>query len=100
VRDGAFHGRGYDYVIQLGDGLLLTGVFDRRRFDRGAAVDLFIHPAGTLVFADEEEREAPTLVAEAVVRSAAPETIAQARPSAPGASGRPVAITLRDNEEN
>jgi iron(III) transport system ATP-binding protein len=100
VRDGAFHGRGYDYVIELGDGLHLTGIFDRRRFDRGAAVDLFIHPAGTLVFADEEDRVAPTLAAEAVVRSAAPETIAQARPSVPGASGRPAGIAIGDNEEN
>ena len=100
MRDGAFHGRGYDYVIELGDGLHLTGIFDRRRFDRGAAVDLFIHPAGTLVFADEEDRVAPTLAAEAVVRSAAPETIAQARPSVPGASGRPAGIAIGDNEEN
>lgn len=81
IRDGAFHGRGYDYVVELGQGLQLTGVFDRRRFDRGDAVDLFVHPGGTLVFADDEERGAPRLSGEAVVRVAGTETIAFGRPA-------------------
>ena len=96
VRDGAFHGRGYDYVIELGDSLHLTGVFDRRRFDRGAVVDIFVHPAGTLVFADEEERRPPALRGEAVVHHAAQDRPAPARPS----PDSPVTITAVENEEN
>jgi iron(III) transport system ATP-binding protein len=78
VRDGAFHGRGYDYVIELGEGLQLLGVFDRRRFGRGHAVDLYVDPAGSLVFADDEDREQPALSADAVVRIAGAEALSYA----------------------
>ncbi len=96
VRDGAFHGRGYDYVIELGDGLQLTGVFDRRRFDRGSVVDIFVHAAGTLVFPDEEPRDAPALRAESVVRVAAGGGAALARPPAP--PGRSSRVTIGSSE--
>ncbi len=72
VRDCAFHGRGYDYVIEIGPGLQLTGVFDRRRFARGEVVDLFIHPAGSLVFSHDGGAAAPPVAPEAVVRAARP----------------------------
>ncbi|MCL2417706.1 MAG: ABC transporter ATP-binding protein [Conexibacteraceae bacterium] len=72
VRDSAFHGRGYDYVIELGEGLQLTGVFDRRHFNRGDVVELFVKPEGSLVFADDEERGAPLLSGDAVVRAVPP----------------------------
>ncbi len=99
VRDSAFHGRGYDYVIELGEKLHLTGVFDRRRFDRGAVVDIFVHPAGSLAFADDEERGEPTLRGEAVVRTAAAEAVAQAQPTSHREPTSPAAITVTENEE-
>jgi iron(III) transport system ATP-binding protein len=100
VRDSAFHGRGYDYVIELGDGLQLAGVFDRRHFDRGSVVDLFIHPAGTLVFADDEPRGTPALRGDAVIRTATAETVAQAQMSGRGADQRPVTIAVTHTEES
>lgn len=70
VRDGAFHGRGYDYVIEVGDGLQLTGVFDRRRFDRGTVVEVFVQATGTLVFPDERLSTDPPVAVDAVLRPA------------------------------
>jgi iron(III) transport system ATP-binding protein len=73
IRDSAFQGRGYHYAIELGPGLSLTGIFDRRRFDRGTVVDLYVDPAGSLVFAEDAEGDrvrAPALSPEAVVRLA------------------------------
>jgi iron(III) transport system ATP-binding protein len=67
VRDGAYHGRGYFYVLRAGDGLEFTGVFDRRRFERGDHVDIYIDPAGALVFAADATAPAPPLAADAIV---------------------------------
>ena len=66
VRDGAYHGRGYDYVLELGNGLELSGVFDRRRFARGETVGLHIDPAQALAFAEDAAVNAPPLSAEAL----------------------------------
>lgn len=99
VRDGAFHGRGYDYVIELGDDLRLTGVFDRRRFDRGTVVDIFVQPAGTLVFAEDEDPGAPSLRAEAVVAGAGSGETSPAGAAQAVATRRPVTISVTDNEE-
>ncbi len=75
ILDGAFHGRGYDYAVEIGEGVQLMGVFDRRRFDRGSVVDMFVHQGGTLVFPDDGEREAPSLAADAVVTAADPSAL-------------------------
>jgi iron(III) transport system ATP-binding protein len=66
VRDGAYHGRGYDYVLELGNGLELTGVFDRRRFVRGETVGLHVDAARALAFGDDASVNAPPLSAEAL----------------------------------
>ncbi len=66
VGEGAFHGRGYYYMLELGDGLQLTGVFDRRRFDRGSVVELYLDPAGCLVFAEDGEQPVAPLAASAL----------------------------------
>ena len=95
VRDGAFHGRGYDYVIEIGQSLQLTGVFDRRRFDRGDVVDLFVQPSATLVFTDEEPPAAPALAADAVVRGVS----AHGALPAAGSARTPVTISLNENLE-
>ncbi len=75
VRAGAFQGRGYDYVVEVGRDLLLTGVFDRRRFARGESVDLFVDAKQSLVFADPEPIDAPLVAAEAVIRVACGEAL-------------------------
>ncbi|HET9105372.1 MAG TPA: ABC transporter ATP-binding protein [Solirubrobacteraceae bacterium] len=60
IRDGAYHGRGYDYVLDLGHGVELVGIFDRRHFRRGETVGLYIDPARVLAFsADASVRVAP-----------------------------------------
>ncbi|HET8979044.1 MAG TPA: ABC transporter ATP-binding protein [Solirubrobacteraceae bacterium] len=70
VRDSAYHGRGYDYVLELGNGLELTGVFDRRRFTRGETVGVHLAAEQALVFAQDAALNAPPLAAEALARSA------------------------------
>jgi iron(III) transport system ATP-binding protein len=67
VRDGAYQGRGYFYVLELGNGVEFTGIFDRRRFDRGQHADIYIDPAGALVFAADATAPSPPLAAEAVI---------------------------------
>jgi len=67
VRDGAYHGRGYDYVLELGQGADLAGVFSTRRLARGETVGVRIDPAGALVFADDATVNTPPLAPEALV---------------------------------
>ena len=67
VRDGAYHGRGYFYVLEAGAGVDFTGVFDRRRFARGESVDIYIDPAGALVYATDARTPARPLDADAVL---------------------------------
>jgi iron(III) transport system ATP-binding protein len=66
VRDGAYHGRGYDYVLELGSGIELGGVYHRRRFARGETVGMVIQSSGALVFPADAALPAPLLAAEAV----------------------------------
>jgi len=100
VRDVAYHGRGYDYVVAIGEHLELTGVFDRRRFDRGAVVELYITPTAALVFPDKETAEEATgapVAAEAVL-----DRCAAMQPSEQGeatASSAPVSIATEDPNE-
>ncbi len=89
VRDSAFHGRGYDYVIEIGRELSLTGVFDRRRLARGDHVDLFVNPGGSLAFPEPDQEGAPALAAEAVVRMAREEALRDA--AVPGHGVPPLA---------
>ncbi|MGI8903586.1 MAG: ABC transporter ATP-binding protein [Solirubrobacteraceae bacterium] len=86
VRDGAYHGRGYDYALELGDDLQLTGVFDRRRFARGEVVGLRIDPARALVYAADAAVNAPPLAAGALPRPG---------PTSEGERVRPESATLR-----
>ena len=61
VRDVAYCGRGYEYVIELGAGVELTGVFDARRLRRGERCGVMLDPQGCLVFGQEEAAAPQTL---------------------------------------
>jgi iron(III) transport system ATP-binding protein len=50
VVDSAFRGRGYDHVVRLPDGLLLSEIFAASSHGRNAAVGLHIDPDGCLTF--------------------------------------------------
>ncbi len=54
VKDVAYCGRGYEYVIELGSGVELTGVFDARRLRRGERCEVELDPQGCLAFGQEE----------------------------------------------
>ncbi len=69
VGDGAYHGRGYDYVLELGPRVTLTGLFDRRRLTRGETVGLHIDPDGALAFEADARINAAPLSVEALLRS-------------------------------
>lgn len=69
VRDVAYCGRGYEYVVELGAGVELTGVFDTRRLQRGERCALRLDPEGCLAFA-QEEPSAPKLLPAAAMPSA------------------------------
>jgi iron(III) transport system ATP-binding protein len=81
VRDGAYHGRGYDYVLELGDGLELTGIFDRRRHERGTTVGLYVDPERALAFADDASINAPRLDAATSPQWTGPERTTGASPT-------------------
>jgi hypothetical protein len=49
VRDVAYRGRGYEHVVECRYGVL-TGVFDTRSWERGAACAVVIDPDGCLAF--------------------------------------------------
>ena len=59
VRDAAFHGRGYDHAVALGEEVTLTGIFDRRRFAVDNNAGLRIDPREALVFAADPRTPAP-----------------------------------------
>ena len=50
VLDSAFRGRGYDHVVRLPDGVVLSEIFDTRSHRRGDTVGLRIDPDGCLTF--------------------------------------------------
>jgi iron(III) transport system ATP-binding protein len=50
VLDSAFRGRGYDHVVRLPDGVVLSEIFDTRSHRRGETVGLRIDPDGCLTF--------------------------------------------------
>lgn len=52
VRDVAFCGRGYEHLVELGDGSRLSGVFDGARWERGSAVGVTLSTDDCLVFAE------------------------------------------------
>ncbi len=54
VRDVAYCGRGYEYVLELGSGVELTGLFDARRLQRGERCGIVLDPEGCLVFGQQE----------------------------------------------
>ncbi|HEV3033807.1 MAG TPA: ABC transporter ATP-binding protein [Solirubrobacteraceae bacterium] len=51
VLDSAFRGRGYDHVVRLPDGAVLSEIFASHSHQRGQAVGLRIDPDGCLTFA-------------------------------------------------
>ncbi len=51
VVDSAFRGRGYDHVVRLPDGAVLSEIFASHSHQRGQAVGLRIDPNGCLTFA-------------------------------------------------
>ncbi len=54
VRDVAFCGRGYEHLIQLSDGTLLSSIFSEQRWDRGEHVAVALSPSGCLVFPTQD----------------------------------------------
>ena len=56
VRDVAFSARGYEHVVRLGTGELLTGILAVERWERGEPVAVRLDPRGCLVFANRELR--------------------------------------------
>jgi len=50
ILDVAFTGRGYEHVVELGDGKLLRKVFSSTRFERDGTVRVCIDPQASLVF--------------------------------------------------
>jgi iron(III) transport system ATP-binding protein len=50
IRDVAFRGRGYDYVVEVGSGLKLAGLSHRRRHGRGDQVGLHLDPLGCFAY--------------------------------------------------
>jgi iron(III) transport system ATP-binding protein len=50
VLDSAFRGRGYDHVVRLPDGALLSEIFAAHSHSRGHPVGLRVDPEGCLVF--------------------------------------------------
>jgi len=72
VRERAYQGRGYDYVLALGERLELCGVFDHRRFERGDRVGLRLDPSRTLAFAEEAATRSPALGAAALAAASGP----------------------------
>jgi iron(III) transport system ATP-binding protein len=89
VRDGAYHGRGYDYVLELGRGAELAGVFSTRRLARGETVGVRIDPAGALVFTDDATVNVAPLAPEALVPRV------ESPGSAPGAPGKVTATEFQ-----
>ncbi|WP_249009906.1 ABC transporter ATP-binding protein [Conexibacter sp. DBS9H8] len=67
VRDGAYQGRGYVYVLEAGAGVSFTGIFDRRSFPRGTEVDVYIDPGTALVFGEDPHTPSPPLAGAAVL---------------------------------
>ncbi|MHB8659942.1 MAG: ABC transporter ATP-binding protein [Solirubrobacteraceae bacterium] len=80
VRDSAYHGRGYDYVLELSRGADLAGVFSTRRLTRGETVGVRIDPAGALLFGDDASVNTPPLAPEALVPRAEWSGLARSMP--------------------
>lgn len=49
IRDVAFNGRGYEHVVHVGDGAVLTKVFSSERFDRESNVRVSFEPSSCFV---------------------------------------------------
>ncbi|MGI8430399.1 MAG: ABC transporter ATP-binding protein [Solirubrobacteraceae bacterium] len=82
IRDVAFRGRGYDYVVALGSGLELAGLFHTRQHARGDHVGLHIDPVGCFAYpADPTARDQAPLAEENL-------PLRGRDPSAPHAGGR------------
>lgn len=65
ILDAAFHARGYDYMVELSAEVKISGVFDRRRFDRGTVVELYLDPAGCMAYHVAAENRPPQSGAQA-----------------------------------
>ncbi|TJZ99620.1 ABC transporter ATP-binding protein [Actinacidiphila oryziradicis] len=50
VRDVAYRGHGYDHLVELADGTLLTGVFAEQRRRRGEEVRVRLDPGGSFAY--------------------------------------------------
>lgn len=64
IRDVAFRGRGYDYVVGLGSEFELAGLFHRRRYARGDHVGLHIDPVGCFAYPADPAARDPGPLAE------------------------------------
>lgn len=57
VSDVAFRGIGYEHVVQVSDGHVLSGIFSERRHSRGTAVLLSFDPDGCILFPEKSGDE-------------------------------------------
>ena len=64
IRDVAFRGRGYDYVVAVGSQFELAGLFHRRRYERGDHVGLHIDPDGCFAYPADPTARDPAPLAE------------------------------------
>ncbi|MGI8413168.1 MAG: ABC transporter ATP-binding protein [Solirubrobacteraceae bacterium] len=64
IRDVAFRGHGYDYVVALGSGLELAGLLHRRQHARGDHVGVHIDPVGCFAYAADPTARDPAPLAE------------------------------------
>ena len=49
IRDVAYNGRGYDHVVDVGEGFTLTKIFVTTKFDRGRNVKIYFDPSACFV---------------------------------------------------
>jgi len=68
IRDVAFRGRGYDYVVELGAGVQFTGLFHRRQHARGDQLGMHLDPAGCFAYpANSADPHETILAAESAI---------------------------------
>jgi len=57
IRDVAFNGRGYEHVVKVGATEMLTKVYSKKRFDRGANVKVALDPSSCFVINPDKEEQ-------------------------------------------
>lgn len=72
IRDVAFRGRGYDYVVELGASVEFTGLFNRRQHAHGDEIGMHLDPAGCFAYPANPADPDGTILAAGAVATAQP----------------------------